>query len=202
MAMDQALLETVGTPVLRLYRWSEPSVSFGYSQSLAAVQAGYPAFPLVRRWTGGGVVEHTGDWTFGLVCPMAEPFAQLPPNDTYRLIHSTLVEALQCEGITARLVAPHESLSGPACFTAPALHDVFNEFGTKICGGAQRRTRHGFLHQGSLQKTLVGDDLAQRFATVLAASVSLFSSSPELERRAGELAKGRYAADAWLGKIP
>ncbi len=202
MAVDQALLETSATPVLRTYLWAEPSVSFGYSQSLAEVQKAAPALPLVRRWTGGGIVEHTGDWTFALICPVSAPAARMAPDETYSLIHSAMLEALQHEEIAARLVRVGESSPGLACFTAPALHDVFNAAGEKICGGAQRRTRHGFLHQGSLQKVPLGPQFAQRFATALSSSVSPFNSTSVIEERAGDLAKNRYATKTWLEKIP
>ena len=58
MALDEALLENTSGPVLRTYQWDAPAVSFGYSQSLSAVAAAHPDRPLVRRWTGGGIVEH------------------------------------------------------------------------------------------------------------------------------------------------
>ena len=202
MAIDQALLETSLAPVLRIYLWAEPSVSFGYSQSLAEVKKTAPALPLVRRWTGGGIVEHTGDWTFALVCPVSAAAAKMPPDETYSLIHSAMVEALQHEGLAARLVRSGESSPGLSCFTAPAVHDVFNAAGEKICGGAQRRTRHGFLHQGSLQKVPLGPHFAQHFATALSPSVTSFALSPALEERAGELATNRYATRTWLEKIP
>lgn len=201
MAIDQALLETVSVPVLRLYRWSEPSISFGYSQSVAGVRQDYPGYPLVRRWTGGGVVEHTGDYTFAVVCPLAEPFALVRPVETYRQIHTAVVAALARESIPARLVASEESLSGPACFTAPTTHDVFDSVGQKICGGAQRRTRQGFLHQGSLQKVMVSPAFSQILASCLAETVLPFASNPALEARTDALVASRYSTRDWLELI-
>lgn len=201
MALDQALLETTTHSVLRTYRWAEPTISFGYSQSLREVRENFPNHPLVRRWTGGGIVSHQGDWTFALICPSTEPLAALRPEETYRLIHACLVEALDQEGIGARLVRAGESRPGAACFTAPALHDVFDPVGEKICGGAQRRTRQGFLHQGSLQGTPVSEMFARGFAAKLAGEVREFCGSKELEERAEKLARGRYGSAEWLEKI-
>ena len=52
MALDEALLEIAQRPLLRVYRWAEPTVSFGYSLPLASVRDRFPALPCVRRWTG------------------------------------------------------------------------------------------------------------------------------------------------------
>jgi lipoate-protein ligase A len=74
MALDEALLEYAERPMLRSYRWAGQAVSFGYSQSLAAVRERIPPLPSVRRWTGGGIVEHGGDWTFSALS-LSEPLA-------------------------------------------------------------------------------------------------------------------------------
>jgi lipoate-protein ligase A len=58
MALDESLIESAERPLLRLYRWSGQAVSFGYSQSLATVRERFRSIPCVRRWTGGGIVEH------------------------------------------------------------------------------------------------------------------------------------------------
>ena len=40
MAVDEALLETAGAPILRFYRWRRPSLSFGYFGRQGAVWLG------------------------------------------------------------------------------------------------------------------------------------------------------------------
>ncbi|MFP4069868.1 MAG: lipoyl protein ligase domain-containing protein, partial [Opitutales bacterium] len=66
MAVDAALLQSLpeGVAVLRHYGWIEPSLSFGYAQPYAQVAAAAPpGVRLVRRLTGGGLVDHRNDWT-------------------------------------------------------------------------------------------------------------------------------------------
>src|SRR5688572_2548223 len=58
MAMDEVLARTTSIPLLRVYRWSDNSVSFGYFGEYRAVAEHWPGRPLVRRWTGGGEVPH------------------------------------------------------------------------------------------------------------------------------------------------
>jgi len=200
MALDEALLESVSTPVLRIYRWDGPAVSFGYAQSLAAVKKNHPFAPVVRRWTGGGIVEHGSDFTFSLVVPCDEPLAKLRPAETYRLIHE--ISAGLIAGGT-RLIRAGENTPGEACFTAPALHDVMTSKGLKLCGGAQRRTRRGFLHQGSIQNIRLPEDFGRQFAGGLAARTLLFDQAANgLPARAGVLAAAKYGSPCWMEKIP
>ena len=60
MAVDEALLEWGRKPVLRAYRWAEPTVTYGYFDEEATARAIFPGEELhfVRRWTGGGIVDH------------------------------------------------------------------------------------------------------------------------------------------------
>ncbi len=80
MAVDEALLREVRAPVLRLYEWSVPAVSLGYFQPAAL--AGDR--PFVRRYTGGGLVDHAHDLTYTLVLPRAHPWMELAMPDSYR----------------------------------------------------------------------------------------------------------------------
>ena len=51
MAADQAWLEQSDVPVLRVYRWDQPTVTIGYAQNLAKLAGTLPPWPVVRRWT-------------------------------------------------------------------------------------------------------------------------------------------------------
>lgn len=202
MAWDEAILESTERPVLRVYRWDGPAVSFGYFQSLAMVRELFPGVPLVRRWTGGGIVEHRGDWTFSLMVPSSDALAKRRPSETYELIHDAVVQVLAAEGVGTRLAGCEDRSSGAACFVAPALHDVLADNGQKLCGGAQRRTRHGFLHQGSVQGVKVPDGFAGRLARKLTDKGEHFTATAALEERAKTLANERYGSATWAGKIP
>jgi lipoate-protein ligase A len=201
MALDEALLEFAERPVLRSYRWARQAVSFGYSQSLAAVRERIPSLPSVRRWTGGGIVEHGCDWTFSLIIPSGEPLAKARPEDTYRAIHTRVMTALNELGYPARLAGSEECAHGMACFSSPAMHDVIGLDRRKLCGGAQRRTRRGFLHQGSIQDLRLPADFAVRFLKLLA--VETLRCSPELATlaRTQELIAKKYATIAWHEKV-
>src|SRR6188472_1399388 len=84
MAFDEAMLEVAQEPWLRVYHWREPTISFGFSQPPGAIPPQHRLWPAVRRWTGGGVVEHDGDWTYTLAVPACVSLGDQSAGDTYR----------------------------------------------------------------------------------------------------------------------
>jgi lipoate-protein ligase A len=155
MAVDEALLDSVADnrqPVLRFYRWSEPTLSLGYFQT-SAERATHPASgacPAVRRQTGGGAILHDQELTYSLVMPCAHPLAQ-EPGLLYDAVHDALIELLGQHGISARRncdsIAPDPQPF--LCFVRRARGDVLAG-PIKICGSAQRRRRGAILQHGSL----------------------------------------------------
>ena len=201
MALDEVLLRCVQEPWLRCYTWSEPSVSIGFSQDYERLAGQLPPFPVVRRWTGGGVVVHDHDWTYTLIVPRGHPFCELRPVETYRLIHEALIAALEDAGITGGELQPVSTSEGRGvCFVEPAQFDVVRG-ADKLAGAAQRRSRSGFLHQGSVQKVPLTPDFGPRFAAHLADAVKVVPSIEACALALAEaeaLAAMRYATPSWL----
>lgn len=199
MAADQALLESADSPVLRVYRWMEPTVTIGYAQNLARIREGLPPWPIVRRWTGGGVVLHGEDRTYSLIVPAACDWAQTRPLDSYRLVHGALVAALAGAGHSGcRLATQEDVVDDPFCFVAPAVHDVVCG-SLKIAGAGQRRSKAGFLHQGSVQNVALDDSFFEAWARQLADEIIVLSDlARPVAQRAAELCAKRYGATSWL----
>jgi lipoyl(octanoyl) transferase len=200
MAVDEALLAGgfLALPLLRHYRWKGRAASFGVSQAARDAAAAAPGFELVRRWTGGGIVLHDNDWTFSLLVPHGEPFARLRPRPAYRAIHTAVAAAL---GVVPALASTGPCRNPTACFQGPSADDLLGPGGSKICGGAQRRTKHGLLHQGSIQGIPVPDAFARSLASTLAETVRQFTPTSPIEESAASLAARRYANPAWLNRI-
>src|SRR5271156_7168226 len=91
MAIDEALLREVREPVLRLYEWNVPAVSLGYFQHASLAPAGRP---FVRRYTGGGLVDHARDITYTIVLPRAHPWMEFSAPESYCHIHRGVQAAL------------------------------------------------------------------------------------------------------------
>lgn len=200
MAIDQALLETMQLPVLRVYQWTEPTISIGYRHDLNVLRSSLPDWPVVRRWTGGGVVWHDADSSYSLIVPSCEPWSATRPVESYRLLHGSLAECLKANrDIDCRLAAEHDQKEGVLCFEAPALFDIVAG-SHKIAGAGQRRTRDGLLHQGSVKWTL-DEAFWLAWAQSLAAQVQVeHVLSAAVNERAAELVTSRYATAQWLHK--
>lgn len=199
MALDEVLLRAAVQPLLRVYGWSAPAVSFGYFGHFAEVRRLWPARELVRRWTGGGIVPHGEDFTYTLVVPKTEPFAGRPAAESYRLIHEAVAAALGDAAGALSLAAGAPKMSDE-CFANPAAHDILaGEI--KIAGAAQRRTRQGLLHQGSIQRSGLGSEFAGRLAAALAGRVKPRALSGEENTQAARLAEEKYGTPAWLRRF-
>jgi lipoyl(octanoyl) transferase len=197
MALDETLLHSVCRPTLRCYRWDSPCVSYGYFQKHAEVRKFRSDLPAVRRWTGGGMVEHGRDFTFSLMIPRGDPAASLSPSVFYRELHGILARWLSTILFpTVRLAEEADLRAGDACFSAPVNADVLLE-GRKILGGAQRRSHGALLYQGSLQfpDALALDPMVLGAALNEAPRVT--SLDRELLERGGRLARERYMNRDW-----
>jgi len=202
MAIDEALLREVREPVLRIYEWNVPAVSLGYFQHAALAKG---KRPFVRRYTGGGLVDHAHDVTYTLVLPRAHPWMKLSAPESYRHIHRGVQAALAACGIASDLTpaaSAAPAVESDACFAKPVRFDIVAA-GSKLSGAAQRRTREGLLHQGSILLPDPARNAALRsaFTPTFAARLELVISPGDLtaaeSARALDLERDRYATDAW-----
>jgi lipoate-protein ligase A len=198
MAHDFLLLQRYPRPAgarFRHYLWRGPAWTFGYSQKIAFVRTQMPADArdLCRRTTGGGVVDHTDDWTYALVVPRGHALYEARATESYRIVHEALTSALVAQGVPAELEKraatadesePASPAAGPTagpagvCFHRAEIFDVVHRSSReKIAGAAQKRNKNGLLLQGSIWKpscaaTLDWERLHDDFTTALAAALA------------------------------
>jgi len=149
MALDQALFEhtfSTGIATVRFYQWGELARTVGYFHRFDPNDHKNGTRP-VRRFTGGGVVDHGEDLTFVLNFPESSTTTA----ERYRWIHQCIVEALAGAGFAATLEKEARSSAGGLCFAQPVTSDIIDATGTKIGGGAQRRSQGSVIHQGSIR---------------------------------------------------
>lgn len=153
MARDLELLENLREEmILRLYQWQDDWVSYGYFQTEEEAHAQFPdpSLSFVKRPTGGGLVDHRQDITYTLLIPRQHPWFALSRADCYQRIHEVIQKALADDGYSSHLVVEEQGTS-KACFDHPVPGDLIDPRTTrKLAGAAQRRTRKGLLHQGSI----------------------------------------------------
>ncbi len=202
MAVDEWLLETATVPVLRVYDWQGNWGSIGYFGKLADARAAFPEIDWVRRWTGGGTVDHRSDWTYTMVAPAGSALTGLRGAASYQILHAALAEALAVEGLTATLSSGAKQTGAALCFQNPVGHDLVDTCGRKLAGAGQRRTRSGLLHQGSVAipcNAEFSKIRAAHLATALAKSWQTVDFHPP-EAIIAQMISARYGSQKWIGR--
>ena len=197
MAIDEVLLGTKRSAILRFYRWKAPSVSFGYFVCFAEACEIARNRATVRRWTGGGIVPHGEDLTYSIMIGSKDAAFALASKIIYQRVHLALGSALREIGIVSALVQTEATKISDACFSNPVVSDVI-ENGCKIAGAAQRKTRNGLLHQGSIQRENLDERFRNAFARLLGDRIIASRIGTDVMRAAEELAATKYATDLWL----
>ncbi|MDQ2658924.1 MAG: lipoate--protein ligase family protein [Verrucomicrobiota bacterium] len=194
MAMDEALLESAQAPALRFYGWRRPALSFGYFGTFADVANESAEREIVRRWTGGGIVPHGNDLTYSLILP--QNISVRSARAVYTYVHEAILSAFGRTGEVSLAETSAPKMSD-ACFANPVIADVLVG-NRKIAGAAQRRTRAGLLHQGSIQYEALPRDFREAFAQALCPQWVRRNFAPELIARARMLNEEKYATNEWL----
>ena len=200
MAIDEALLfvEANREPILRCYRWRAPSVSFGYFTRWESVVGRYRQWDSVRRWTGGGIVEHAGDFTYSLILSAGNP---LPTNrELYRVVHTSIAEALRTRGYDVALTQTEDTLASDACFQRAVEFDV-RLAQLNVAGAAIRRHRRGVLLQGSIQGMKLSPGFEADFAVRLSDRVAPLVLKPSVTEAAERLAREKYGSLDWNQRL-
>jgi lipoate-protein ligase A len=203
MAIDEVLLGYCRWPMLRVYGWERPAVSFGYFQRFEALASELLDSDLdrVRRWTGGGVVSHGEDWTYSLIVPRVFMEEAGRPPEAYEKIHGGMAVVLRDCGIDAEALGADAGAGGMDCFRNAVKSDVVVG-GEKVAGAGQRRTRAGLLHQGSVQGVVLPENFGVRLGGYLAEEVRVVGSlSAEVLAAAEGLAAEKYGTKGWLRKF-
>lgn len=223
MALDLLILEAYPDPEqprFRHYGWGLPSWTFGYSQkwSIKHDLIIDMAAHIIRRPTGGGLVDHFHDWTYALVIPPSAPLYTEKAVLSYKVVHEALAQALADQGCPAELKPADDPNSdklinstildtpppSDICFEQPEVFDVVHENGAKIAGAAQKRSRDGLLFQGSINRQSVGemdwDAFLEAFGDKLAAALGTSKQSvdfPAFETTKLEELSEKMRSEAW-----
>jgi lipoate-protein ligase A len=163
MAIDEALLESFdpdrSTPVLRLYGWNPPALSFGRFQDAGKVldleRCRADEVTMVQRITGGGVIYHADELTYAIVCAPQHLPGETTVKESFRFLTGFLLTFYRELGLPAAYAAdvPEDrSRLGertPFCFAGRESYDILID-GRKIGGNAQRRLRKAVFQHGSI----------------------------------------------------
>lgn len=198
MAADE-LLSRRGEAWLRLYRWANPAVSYGYFDTRATAETLFPgASEYIRRWTGGGIVDHRSGYTYTLTLPAGTAYPEAAV--LYHLIHGALAQALCEHGVPCRLLTADAPDGGRACWASPVADDITDPAGHKLAGAGQRRHQGAVLHQGLVQNCTPAPGWGTRFAALLCPAVHPIDTAEPFAgftSAAEALCRSKYEAPEW-----
>jgi lipoate-protein ligase A len=228
MAADEALLQAAlaGTPSLRFYGWSGPTVSLGYFQPEALRRADprLAQLPYVRRPSGGATLVHHHEVTYALALPPGSPWQSGPTAQVWlKRMHDIIAAALGDLGVPARphVPGPQDEFPGCLCFRHLAAGDLLIG-GLKVTGSAQRRHRGALLQHGAillaqspftpelpgvLELTghrLVTEEVCaavrERFQRETGWGLAAGELTPGERQAIADLEAGKYTSEAWNRK--
>ncbi|MBQ2379194.1 MAG: hypothetical protein II295_02260 [Akkermansia sp.] len=201
MAADE-LLSRRPEAWLRIYGWAKPAVSFGYFDSTPVAAAIFPGegIEYIRRWTGGGIVDHRKGYTYTVTLPAREGCIYPPADKLYKWIHGALAESLKLSGVECTLLVEDAPDGGRACWASPVASDIVDTAGNKLAGAGQRRYRGAVLHQGLIQECEPLEGWQYLLACNLAPIVETVEGNepyPGFEAELAELCRTKYCTEAW-----
>ena len=138
-------------PVLRIYGFHRPAITYGYSQKISKHWLEDPFYESAKRVTGGGLVFHGKDMTYSVLAGYQHRKVFSSLCGSYRAFHEIVQRAFAKINFTVDFLEEKKSGSGAKnlCFLAPVKHDLLYQ-GKKVAGAAQKRSGGYFLHQGSV----------------------------------------------------
>jgi lipoate---protein ligase len=155
MQIDVELLDNLEIPTLHLYEWKGDCATYGHFTkpenflNMDAVKK--RGLNLAKRPTGGGIIFHLWDFAFSILVPADHPAFSRNVLDNYAYVNNIVIRALKKEGcdLLSQEQQPQDEQCRYFCMAKPTRYDVM--LGEKKVGGAaQRCTKKGFLHQGTI----------------------------------------------------
>ena len=151
--------------LFRHYAWSEPTITFGYTQKWKEVHPQFlSSLIFCRRITAGGIVDHRNDWTYSLILGTSLGAVLKKSSEIYFTLHNCILAELTKQRIQCELASCPRQCSDTeipeiaVCFQQAVTNDVVTKNGQKIAGAAIKRNRQGLLIQGSIDRQTLPND--------------------------------------------
>ncbi len=198
MRLDAELLETLdphALPILHFYDWAGDCATYGHfvnpADFLNLEEAKKKGLKLAKRPTGGGIVFHLWDLAFSVLIPAGHPQFSENTLDNYAFVNNRVLAAVTNIIGQSPMLIP-ESASAPDasctrfCMAQPTKYDVVLN-GRKVAGAAQRKTKRGFLHQGTIALQMPSEEYLKPIVHSSKVLEAMMASTFPLEKERGAL---------------
>lgn len=212
MALDECLLSAASMEpafYLRVYSMAS-TFSIGRIQKYAALKPVFsekPNYTIVRRPTGGGLVQHHEDLVVTIVVPATDRHYEWKVMDLYAFLHQLFSQVLASLAIETLINASSKNCKPELCFESPSQFDLMNAEGSrKIVGSAIKKSRAGILIQSSLNCGLKKHSFSKLLVQQFIQAFAIEESSPtavhfDLKEEQWAPLVERHFSQAWKQKI-
>ena len=191
MALDKAILERYfkdGAPVFRVYRFNQPSFTYGVSQNasseLCLEKCATDGVGVAKRMTGGGVLFHNNDITYSFVCSKLDVGEPEEVFVSYREICVFLLRFYQSLGLKADFALSVEGFKDVSATHSlcSASHEKFDIVinGRKLGGNAQKRKRQVIFQHGVIPCS-IDWELMSRYVKFMPSDISKYCTALDQE---------------------
>ncbi len=195
MLVDRDFLNNLeNSPILHLYDWDKDSATYGYftdpMKYIDLDRAKKRGLDLARRPTGGGITFHIWDLAFSFLMPSSNPNFSNDPLVNYKFVNQVVLDAVsEYLSISGKMNLTVEDFKTSSencsyfCMARPTKYDVIMN-NKKIAGAAQRKTKKGYLHQGSISLKMADRDYLEDILLDKKVVEAIFENSlPVLDER-------------------
>jgi lipoate-protein ligase A len=139
--------------------------------------------------------------TYSVVLPRDHPLVAAGTTASYERIHRTLHQAILEIGVNVQVAETADIEESHSCFLKAARFDL-KQGERKIAGAAQRRSREGCLHQGSVllenvDRVKLAGAIERLLGFMLAEKSEESVMTDEERALTQELERTRYATQQW-----
>ncbi|MEI7942390.1 MAG: hypothetical protein WCH76_04370 [Candidatus Riflemargulisbacteria bacterium] len=146
---------------LRLYSWKDTCVTYGYNQKESDVikivkeTMNLTISEFVRRPTGGGLVIHNPEnlsWTLFVPTKLLTEKSLLTFYYKLSLIYAEVLNecGISCQLTKSNREEYNEKKINDICINYPSKYELVDEFGQKLIGSAQKKTKIALIQQNNL----------------------------------------------------
>lgn len=182
MACDAFLLDSLSNEtkaIVHFYDWKQESATYGHfiepQDFLSLEGVKKMGLQLAKRPTGGGIVFHNCDLAFSVLIPAVHPSFSTNSLSNYLYINEKVKKAIAAFGNFQLLEnenKPQDEASKSFCMAKPTKYDLMMG-SRKVGGAAQRKTKAGYLHQGTIFLGMLSEEYLK---TVLAPDTMVYEA--------------------------